>query len=484
MPTSNFETGDHNPNVVETPVHPFASFNWRTILLVLALTFLALGLRLYHLSSQSLWIDEVYSVVTAKISMDQIYYYSTKFSNSLPTYFLLLKIALASNTDTEYNARLLSALAGGLSVPVFIGVVYCWRRHIGTALLAGLLLAVNPLHIWYSQEARAYTLMLFFGLLAILFLELALFSGRSEWLTLYLFSAIASRSPSPLRLRIRRPVHCVAYTVSLPTRQTGYSNHQATAGASSNRDCRTVADARQVISASRRISPRRFGPPVRLHIHDFSRWLLLWTFVDRNSELRPIGSRGAELASGRCAARGPGFDCGDLQTELAQAGSHEGDCVVGGWNRDCGRLLDGLWISFQRSLRSAIPVWISSIDRGFGCELAGAAAVGSVDHSCGAGHCSFGGRAMVLQPKLPQARCPGGGEMARGQQGSHKDLGSISHLPGRAATGVSPRRRAKTRNDIHRHEFLPPGSRCPDPHPPGSIASAGKTNQFLPAGCR
>ena len=125
--------------------------------------------------------------------MDRVYYYSTKFSNSLPTYFLLLKAALPeSNTDIEYDARLLSVLAGTLSVPVFIGVVYCWRRHTGAALLAGLLLAVNPLHIWYSQEARAYTLMLFFGLLAILFLELALFSRRSEWLTLYLFSALAA----------------------------------------------------------------------------------------------------------------------------------------------------------------------------------------------------------------------------------------------------------------------------------------------------
>ena len=140
MPTSNLETGDH-PSVVETPVHPFASLGWRTILLVLALTFLALGLRLYHLSSQSMWIDEIYSVFTAKVPMNQIYYYSTRLSNSLPTYFLLLKIALGNNTDIEYNARLLSALAGGLSVPVFIGVVYCWRRHIDTALLAGLLLA-------------------------------------------------------------------------------------------------------------------------------------------------------------------------------------------------------------------------------------------------------------------------------------------------------------------------------------------------------
>lgn len=193
MPTSNWETCDKSPSIISSPVHPFAAFGKKAILLVLILTSFALGLRVYRLAGQSFWIDEVYSVFTAQAPFEQIYNYSTKLSNSLPTYFLLLKLILPDgNTDIEYNARLLSALAGALSVPVFIGLVYCWRRDTGAALLAGLLLAVNPLHIWYSQEARPYSLMLFFGLLAMLFLELCLFSNRSEWLTLYLFSAMAA----------------------------------------------------------------------------------------------------------------------------------------------------------------------------------------------------------------------------------------------------------------------------------------------------
>ena len=193
MPASNLGTGDQSPSVTASPLHPFATFGRRAVLLVLALTILALGLRIYRLSGQSFWIDEIYSVFTARVPLDQLYNCSTKLSNSLPTYFLLLKAILPDgNTDIEYDARLLSALAGAFSVPVFIGLVYCWRRHTGAALLAGLLLAVNPLHIWYSQEARPYSLMLFFGLLAMLFLELGQFSNRSEWLTLYLFSALTA----------------------------------------------------------------------------------------------------------------------------------------------------------------------------------------------------------------------------------------------------------------------------------------------------
>jgi len=138
-------------------------------------------------------------------------------SNSLPTYFLLLSLVLPADTnkDLEWPLRVLSAVTGALSVPVFAAVVFYWlrnrtaavssddqpqhprtqfglRTNVATALLAGLLLAVDPLHIWYSQEARAYALMLFFGLLAVLFLELEFASRRSEWFTLYLLASVTA----------------------------------------------------------------------------------------------------------------------------------------------------------------------------------------------------------------------------------------------------------------------------------------------------
>src|SRR5207253_3316305 len=52
-----------------------------------------------------------------------------------------------------------------------IGVVLHWRKDWATALTAGVLLAINPLHVWYSQEVRGYAIMLFFGLCALLSLE-------------------------------------------------------------------------------------------------------------------------------------------------------------------------------------------------------------------------------------------------------------------------------------------------------------------------
>ena len=141
---------------------------------IAVVTLLALGLRVFRLSNQSFWIDEVSSVMVAQGPLDGIVERSALASNSLPTFFLLLKPFVGNASgEIEFRARLLSMIAGTFSVTLLIGVVYLWRRQRAAALLAGILLAVNPLHLWYSQEVRGYAVMLFFGLLALLCFELA-----------------------------------------------------------------------------------------------------------------------------------------------------------------------------------------------------------------------------------------------------------------------------------------------------------------------
>ena len=60
--------------------------------------------------------------------------------------------------NTEYGLRSLSALAGVATVPVayLIGAELRGRR---AGLMAAALVAVNPMLLWYSQEARAYALL-------------------------------------------------------------------------------------------------------------------------------------------------------------------------------------------------------------------------------------------------------------------------------------------------------------------------------------
>src|SRR5580765_2702894 len=117
----------------------------KKLLVLIAFVSLAgLGLRSYRLSNQSFWTDEVSSLITARCPLNEIFDRSAEL-NSLPTYFLLLReVAGSSNDNIEARARLISVVAGGLSIPVFTGVVFLWRRDWVVALLAGILLAINP----------------------------------------------------------------------------------------------------------------------------------------------------------------------------------------------------------------------------------------------------------------------------------------------------------------------------------------------------
>lgn len=160
-----------------------------TILLVL-LFVAALALRLFRLSNQSLWMDEISSVETARVPMNEIFARSAQ-NNALPTYFLLLRPMVGrTNEHIEIRARLISVLAGALCIPVFAGLIFCWYRQWTIALAGGVLLAANPLHLWYSQETRGYALMLLLGLCCLLCFELARSRSSGWWWLGYVSSAI------------------------------------------------------------------------------------------------------------------------------------------------------------------------------------------------------------------------------------------------------------------------------------------------------
>lgn len=127
--------------------------------LTLAVTALALALRLYHLDFQSLWWDEGISLYLAGLDLDGLVF-QKDFALDLhpPLYHLLLAGWTATVGADAFSARAFSALVGVLNVPLLYAVVR--RLANGTAALAAsLLLAVAPVHIFYSQELRMYALM-------------------------------------------------------------------------------------------------------------------------------------------------------------------------------------------------------------------------------------------------------------------------------------------------------------------------------------
>jgi mannosyltransferase len=119
-----------------------------------AIVALAAGLRLWRAGAQSLWLDEAFSVLLAQRSLPDIVA-GTAQDTMPPLYYFLLHASLVVGRS-EIFARLPSAMWGIVTVLAVFGLAHeLFGRRV--AMLAACLLAVNPFHVFYAQEARMYT---------------------------------------------------------------------------------------------------------------------------------------------------------------------------------------------------------------------------------------------------------------------------------------------------------------------------------------
>jgi mannosyltransferase len=132
------------------------------------LVVLAAALRLSTLTLQSLWYDEAFTPVHVfHAGLGATWRSFVHSENTPPLWYLLEWVDVRLFGDGALALRLPSALAGIATVPVVwaIGERLAGRH---AALIAGALTAVNPLFVWYSQEARAYGLFVLFAALTML----------------------------------------------------------------------------------------------------------------------------------------------------------------------------------------------------------------------------------------------------------------------------------------------------------------------------
>lgn len=126
---------------------------------VVALTVLAAVLRLYRIGHQGLWFDEAYTVMLVKLPLGRMLTTIPKTESTPYLYYLLAWMWTHVFGRGAADLRSLSALFGTFVVPV---AYLAARRLLGSvrvALSVAALAAFNPLLIWYSQEARAYELL-------------------------------------------------------------------------------------------------------------------------------------------------------------------------------------------------------------------------------------------------------------------------------------------------------------------------------------
>ncbi len=118
---------------------------------------LACVARLYQITYPVLWMDEAYSVRLANMPLAQIMLHTLRDVHP-PLYYILLHYWIAVFGDSLWSVRLPSAVLGSLSVAVamMIAARIANRR---AALLVGVLFALLPIGVRYSQETRMYALL-------------------------------------------------------------------------------------------------------------------------------------------------------------------------------------------------------------------------------------------------------------------------------------------------------------------------------------
>lgn len=129
------------------------------ILLLTILTLLAAGLRFHRLGGHGLWLDEAHTVLFATMPARGFWKLMWRQEGNMLLYYLLLR-GWVHVGDTEFILRVPSVLFAAASIPM----IYLVGRDLfckSTGIIAAALLTAHWFHIFFSQQARSYTLLLF-----------------------------------------------------------------------------------------------------------------------------------------------------------------------------------------------------------------------------------------------------------------------------------------------------------------------------------
>jgi 4-amino-4-deoxy-L-arabinose transferase-like glycosyltransferase len=158
--------------------------------ILIFLTVVGLILRFYHLSFNSLWLDEATTLNWSKPGFFEIWEISRNLDFHPPLFHWIEHLMLVFG-QSEFVLRAVPALLGILTIPVFYltGKEF-YDRNVG--IISAALLTVSYFGIYYSQEAYSYSLVLFAFSLVILFYLYALRTDNITWWVIFgVTSAIA-----------------------------------------------------------------------------------------------------------------------------------------------------------------------------------------------------------------------------------------------------------------------------------------------------
>ena len=161
----------------------FLKRNYPILLIILA----GAILRFCCLPCESLWLDE--GLTVKWISMDPLSMLTAiSHDTQAPMYYLLMIAWVSLSGMSETSLRMPSAIFGILSIPLiyFLGKRLFSER---VGLYASLLMAFSSIGLYYSNEARPYSFLIFLSMSSFLFLDMILKKERFGTV-LYVLSGI------------------------------------------------------------------------------------------------------------------------------------------------------------------------------------------------------------------------------------------------------------------------------------------------------
>jgi len=158
-----------------------STFDKKVFVAMAVATLLGVLARFSHLGTKSLWLDEAISLEIARLDWQSLFAVLTRHEANMSFYYFLLHFWIRLG-QSEFAIRSLSAVFGALTIPAiyFLGTFLGGKR---AGVIAAFLVALNPAHIAYSQEARAYSLAILLAVVSSLLLLRAMWSNsRAVWL--------------------------------------------------------------------------------------------------------------------------------------------------------------------------------------------------------------------------------------------------------------------------------------------------------------
>jgi 4-amino-4-deoxy-L-arabinose transferase-like glycosyltransferase len=158
-----------------------AALDRRRVGLVAAITLAGAVLRFATLDSQSFWLDEAFTVDRVEGGFSAMLSKVADHEVHPPLYFGVAWLWKQVFGSGEVGLRSLSALLGTALIPL----AYALGHRLGgfrVGCFVAALAATSPLLVWYSQEARGYSLLLLLGGLSLLCFLAARTDFDRRWL--------------------------------------------------------------------------------------------------------------------------------------------------------------------------------------------------------------------------------------------------------------------------------------------------------------